>query len=99
MNLHQFMINVGEQLKGRTVGWGLAVYAGSDLKYSDSGGSAVLVPATKMTSNVRMGVMSMSKTITASAIVSILPGKGLTVDSPIAPTCRRHGPRARTSIS
>jgi CubicO group peptidase (beta-lactamase class C family) len=85
MDLQKFTINVGDQLKDRTVGWGLAVYMGTELKHSNSGGNAVLAPATKMTSNVRMSVMSMSKTVTASAIISILPGKGLTVDSPIAP--------------
>src|SRR5207253_4980436 len=85
MDLHQFMINVGDQLEGRTVGWGLAVYQGTELKYSNSGGNAVLQPATKMTSNMRMDVMSMSKTVTASAVVCLLPWKGLTVDSPIAP--------------
>lgn len=85
MDLHQFTMNVSDQLKDRTVGWAVAIYQWTTLQFSNSGGLAVVDPATKMTSNVRMDVMSMSKTITAAAIVCILPWKGLMIDSLIAP--------------
>jgi hypothetical protein len=85
MDLHKFMVNVSDQLQNRTVGWAVAVYQGPDLKYSNSGGNAVLMPPTKMTSLTRMGVMSMSKTVSAAAVVALLPWKFITIDSPIAP--------------
>jgi CubicO group peptidase (beta-lactamase class C family) len=94
-DLHQFMVNVGNELKDKTVGWAVAIYQGTTLVLSDSGGSSVLNPAHKMTSEVRMDVMSMSKTISAAAIVCLLPWRSLTYDSLIAPyfpSTWKHGP-------
>lgn len=78
---------VDSKLKGRTVGYAIAIYHGKDLVLSTSGGSAVLKPQTKMTSLTRTLVGSMSKTITAAAVVPrlYLSGHGLTVDSAIEP--------------
>lgn len=85
MDLQKFLVNIHNKLDGNTVGWGAAIYQGSQLILSGSGGYAVLVPPTKMSSTRRMDVMSMSKTISAAAVVALLPWKSLTIDSPIAP--------------
>ena len=94
LDLNKFGVNVSNQLKDKTVGWAVAIYQGfgskyaipaAELKYSNSGGNAVLSPSTKMTSGTRMDVMSMSKTISAAAVVALLPWKLKTIDSPISP--------------
>jgi CubicO group peptidase (beta-lactamase class C family) len=85
MNFGTFLSNISDKLQGKAVGWGVAIYDGTTLKLTNSSGNAVLSPATKMTSSSRMDIMSASKTISAAAIVALLPWKSLTVDSKISP--------------
>src|SRR5262249_38298779 len=82
--------NIADLLEGKCVGFGIAIYHHLDLEWSTGWGSAVLNPQTKMTSKSRMGVMSMSKTITATAVVKQIAklsdaGQDISIDSPIAP--------------
>jgi hypothetical protein len=85
MNFGTFLANISAQLQGKAVGWGVAIYDGTTLKLTNSSGKSVLSPATTMTSGTRMDIMSASKTISAAALVALLPWKGLTVDSKLAP--------------
>lgn len=87
-------------LRGNCVGFEIAVYNGLDLEWSDGGGESVIAPPTAMTSRSRMGVMSMSKTLTAAAVVHriaamIDSGEDISIDSKIAPFLPsrwQHGP-------
>ena len=48
----------------------------------------MLSPQTKMTPQTRMGVMSMSKTVTAAALVASMPWMSVKPDSLIGPLAR-----------
>ena len=87
-DLQTFTNNVRNQLNGNAVGWAFAVYQGTTLKGTASGGMSVLSPQTKMTPQTRMGVMSMSKTVTAAALVASMPWMSVKPDSLIGPLAR-----------
>ena len=95
-DLQKFTNNVRNHLNGKTVGWAFAVYQGTTLKFTDSGGMSVLSPQTKMTPQTRMGVMSMSKTVTAAALVCAMPWMSVKPDSligPLLPSNWKKGPK------
>jgi CubicO group peptidase (beta-lactamase class C family) len=83
----KMLASIEGRLKGRTVGYAIAIYQGKSLVLSTSGGWSVLNNQ-KMTSRIRSLVGSMSKTITAGAVIpmlSKLSGHDLNVDSFILP--------------
>ena len=91
-NTPKEMLNfIDSKLKGRTVGYEIAIYQGTALVLSTSGGSAVLGSSpTAMTSKKRTLVGSMSKTITAATVVPLLSALNgsypkLSVESKISP--------------
>ncbi|MGE3507666.1 MAG: serine hydrolase [Vicinamibacterales bacterium] len=88
---------IEDQLAGNVVGYQFAIYAGDALSASGSGGAAVLSPLKPMTADHRLTTASMTKTITAVALMRALEvvnaegadytqsPQGLSVESPIAP--------------
>ena len=91
-NTPKEMLNfIDSKLKGRTVGYEIAIHQGTALVLSTSGGSAVLGSSpTAMTSKKRTLVGSMSKTITAATVVPLLSALNgsypkLSVESKISP--------------
>jgi CubicO group peptidase (beta-lactamase class C family) len=76
-----------EELNPRSVGHSWAVYQFGQPLASGGGGAASLNPYVADTGSQRITVMSMSKTITAAAVMKALEGTGgtVTIDSPILP--------------
>src|SRR5262245_55911354 len=87
LDVTKFIHNIGGMLNATTVGWGAVVYNGTTQVASSAGGYQILSPpnSTAMTPKTRLSVRSMSKTITAAALVTQLPWKKLSVDSLIDP--------------
>jgi CubicO group peptidase (beta-lactamase class C family) len=83
----RFETNLRAALDGKTVGYQYAIYEGQTLKKAGAGGYANLGAKIKMTPDQRMVVASMSKTITAAAVMRALEIKGpdVTLKSPVAP--------------
>jgi CubicO group peptidase (beta-lactamase class C family) len=88
-DMDAFEQNIRSALDGKTVGYAYAIYQNSQLKRAGGAGKAV-VPSTDMTPYRRVSMLSMSKTITAAALMrtfEILQARGQAVGpgSPIAP--------------
>jgi CubicO group peptidase (beta-lactamase class C family) len=76
------------RLKDRSVGYSFTVAGGSgNLMVSRAGGDARRAPdsnARKMSADDKFNVASVSKTVTAAAVMKILSEKGISVDRPAA---------------
>jgi len=89
-----FDVNVFEdqirtRLDGKTIGYSYAIYQNGLLKAAGGNGHAVL-PSVPMTADKRVTLLSMSKTITATALmrameISRQQGRHVSINSPIAP--------------
>src|SRR5262245_36859689 len=96
----RFAKKLDDQLIGKAVGYEYAIYQGETLCGSGADGYAVISSKTPMTPDRRITVMSMSKTITATAFMRALEivnaaGANITIDSKIAPylpLAWAHGP-------
>jgi CubicO group peptidase (beta-lactamase class C family) len=75
-DLHTVLVNLGGKL-GYTEGHSIAIHKGLDLEYTTGAGLARVGPDVAMTSEIRMDVLSMSKTITAAGVVRQLISMGL----------------------
>ena len=87
-SMSAFEHNIREAMDGRTIGYAYAIYQNGVLKKAGGGGKAVL-PSTNMTENKRGELFSMSKTITAVALMRALEimqarGEQVTIWSSIA---------------
>jgi CubicO group peptidase (beta-lactamase class C family) len=91
-DLNKFANNLRMRLDGKTTGYSYAIYQYETLKKSGAGGHAVL-PNIAQSPDRRMTTMSMSKTITAAAVMKALEqmnegvrryGRTFTIDSKIA---------------
>jgi CubicO group peptidase (beta-lactamase class C family) len=98
-DIDQFEKNLNLQLKaGAAVGYSYAIYKGLDLQKAGAGGLAV-APNVPQSADRRMTTMSMSKTITATAVMRAMEemrdqGKVISIDSPIEsylPSDWKHG--------
>jgi CubicO group peptidase (beta-lactamase class C family) len=83
-DLHKVLANLDGKL-GYTEGHSIAIHQGQDLEYTTGVGLARVGPDVKMTSLIRMDVLSMSKTITAAGVVRQLISMGLTPQDEIGP--------------
>jgi CubicO group peptidase (beta-lactamase class C family) len=88
-NLDRFEQNLKARLEGRAVGYSYAIYEFDKLKKSGAGGHAVW-PNVAQSPDKRMTTMSMSKTITAAAVMKAMEelrakGQNITINSLIAP--------------
>jgi CubicO group peptidase (beta-lactamase class C family) len=83
-NLHTVLGNLDKKLC-YTEGHSIAIHLGLDLAYTTGSGKARIGPDVKMTSLIRMDVLSMSKTITAAGVVRQLLAMGLTPKEKIGP--------------
>jgi CubicO group peptidase (beta-lactamase class C family) len=81
---HKVLSNLNTKLS-YTEGRSIAIRHGLDLEYSTGEGLARVNPDVKMSSWIRMDVLSMSKTITAAGIVRQLLANGLTPQEKIGP--------------
>ncbi len=101
-DLQRFAKKLDDQLRGRAVGYEYAVYQDEALSASGAGGYAVMFPPIVMTADRRMTIASMSKTITATALMRAMEiknaaGANISIDSRIAPYLpaawkHHHGP-------
>ena len=74
------------RLKNRSVGYSFTIGGGNNLMVSRAGGDARRAPdsnARKMTADDKFNVASVSKTITATAVMKLLNEKGISVDRPV----------------
>jgi CubicO group peptidase (beta-lactamase class C family) len=90
LDLWRFAKKIDDQLLAGTIGYQYAIYVGEELAASGSGGKAVLSPAKPMSPDHKMTLASMSKTLTAAAMLKALEvrnaaGAGLTIDSLVHP--------------
>lgn len=83
-NLAQAGINLDGKLS-YTEGHSIAIHQGLSLDWSTGSGKARVSPNVTMTSNIRMDVLSMSKTVTAAGVVRQLLANGLTPSAKIGP--------------
>jgi D-alanyl-D-alanine carboxypeptidase len=93
VNLNTFANNLKMRLDGKTTGYSYAIYEYDTLKKSGAGGYAV-VASVPQSPDRRMTTMSMSKTITATAVMKALElmnertrrfGRTFSINSKIAP--------------
>ncbi len=100
LDVIRFAKKIEDQLLVGTIGYQYAIFVGETLTASGSAGKAVLSPPKAMSPDHKMTLASMSKTITAAAVMKALEmrnaaGANLTIDSPIHPFLPRtwgHGP-------
>jgi CubicO group peptidase (beta-lactamase class C family) len=78
-----FRANIKASLDGKTTGYAFTLLKGYDSRYEYYGYAAV--DQTKFTTSTRMETAQLSSTISAIALLKVLEGKGLTVDSPVHP--------------
>jgi CubicO group peptidase (beta-lactamase class C family) len=88
-DLNVFANNLKSKLDGKTTGYSYAIYQYETLKKSGAGGYAVL-SSVPQSADRRMTNLSMSKTITATAVMKAMEemkaqGKTISIDSRIAP--------------
>jgi CubicO group peptidase (beta-lactamase class C family) len=83
-DLHKALKNLSDKLSFAE-GHSIAIRNGLELEYSTGSGKARINPDVKMTSFIRMDVLSMSKTITAAAVVRQLLANGLGPHEKIGP--------------
>jgi CubicO group peptidase (beta-lactamase class C family) len=85
--LASFADKLETRLKNRSVGYSFTVAGGSgNLLVSRAGGDARRAPdanARKMAIDDKFNVASVSKTVTAAAVMKLLAEKGLSVDAPV----------------
>lgn len=83
----RFEQNLRAEMTGKATGYQYAIYEGETLRKAGGDGWAVLNQV-KMTADERQVVASMSKTVTAVAVmraIELLKAKGVTVNSKVAP--------------
>ena len=86
--LSELADNLNEKMKGRSAGYAFTVIADGFISVSRVGGDARRVPDAnprKMSYADKYNVASVSKTITAAAVMKLLSEKGISLDSPIYP--------------
>ena len=88
-DIARFEQNLKARLAGKVTGYAYAIYEYDSLKRSGAAGHAVL-PSTLHSPNKRQTALSMSKTVTAAAVMKAMEqmraqGVSITIDSPIAP--------------
>jgi CubicO group peptidase (beta-lactamase class C family) len=84
-----FEDQIRTRLDGKTIGYNYAIYQNGLLKAAGGNGHAVL-PGVPMTADKRVTLLSMSKVITAAALmrameISRQQGRNVSINSPIAP--------------
>lgn len=84
-----FEQNLKTRLEGRTIGYTYAIYERETLRKRGAGGHWLL-PDQEMYPDRRLTALSMSKTITAAAVMKAIEelrsqGKTISIDSPVAP--------------
>lgn len=86
-NVDKFEQNIRAALDGQTVGYSYAINMEGQLKRSgDSGFARISIDGQELQSaSKRMNIASITKTITAVAVLQLLERRGLTIDSLIAP--------------
>jgi CubicO group peptidase (beta-lactamase class C family) len=86
-NVDKFEQNIRAALDGQAVGYAFAININGQLaKSGDSGFARIQMDGQEMQSaSKRMNIASITKTITAVAVLQLLERRGLTVDSLIAP--------------
>src|SRR5687768_8990334 len=103
LDLYRFAKKLDDQLLAGSIGYQYAIFAGEKLAASGSAGLAVLSPPKPMSSDHKMTLASMSKTITAAAMMRAIEIRnagrvGLTIDSlidPFLPRAWQRGPHVR----
>ena len=88
-DVQEFENQIRMWFDGNTIGYAYAIYQHGVLKRAGGNGHAVL-PSTPMTADKRVTLLSMSKTITAVALMRAMEiarqqGRAVSVESPIAP--------------
>jgi CubicO group peptidase (beta-lactamase class C family) len=88
-DIRRFEQNLKKRLAGMVTGYSYAIYEYDVLKFAGAGGHAVL-PNVLHSPDKRETALSMSKTITAAAVMKAMEemrarGLSITIDSPIAP--------------
>lgn len=94
-DIDKFEQGLRSRIDGKTIGYAYAVYQNGTLKRAGGSGRAVIptspmMPTTYMSADRRGDLLSMSKTITAAALLRTLEilrdrGEDVTISSPIAP--------------
>ncbi len=83
-----FGANIESSLDSCTVGWGYSIYYDGKLHTADSGGfmrTTADSPSIAMNNFEPANIASVSKTLTAIAVLQLLEANSLTADSPIEP--------------
>jgi CubicO group peptidase (beta-lactamase class C family) len=93
VNLQKMLGQLDDRLGGRTVGHSVAIYKSSTLKLSKGDGTAIVAFGEDMSSHTRMDCLSMSKTVTAAAVLHALLSADKSVDTPIKAYLPKHWKR------
>lgn len=86
--LMEYADKLEAKLKGKSVGYSFTVVSNNGLSFSRAGGDARRAPDAnprKMTADDKFNVASVSKTITAAAVMKLLAEKRISLDSPVHP--------------
>lgn len=84
--LAQYADKLEARLKGKSAGYSFTIAGGNNFMVSRAGGDARRAPdanARKMTADDKFNIASVSKTITAAAVLKLLNEKRITVDTPV----------------
>ncbi|HEX8248295.1 MAG TPA: serine hydrolase domain-containing protein [Pyrinomonadaceae bacterium] len=84
--LAQYADKLEAGLKGKSVGYSFTVAGGNNFMVSRAGGDARRAPDSntrKMTADDKFNIASVSKTITAAAVLKLLNEKRISVDTPV----------------
>jgi hypothetical protein len=87
-DIDQFEANIRDALDGLTVGYAYSIWQAGSLHSEDGVGYARVnpdVPETNQSASKAMTVASISKTITAVAVLRVLQQEGISVDAAIGP--------------
>jgi hypothetical protein len=95
LDLDTFKANMVKEFDGKFVGYAFAIARKGKIRRAGAGGKARIAGDgnKKMTTRTRQNVASVSKTITAIAVLQLLEKNRLSIESPVAPYLPKHWKR------